>query len=627
MPGARDALCHQALQLLAELCARGALEHDSCQDFIYHLRDRARPRLRDPDISVSLLTLVVTACGLALFGVSLFVSWKLCWVPWRERGLFSGSKDNNQEPLNYMDTETNEQENSEGFLDPPTPCPDSSMKISHTSPDIPLSTQTGERENCAHGVRVQRQVTEPTTSSARHNSIRRQLNLSNPDFNIQQLQKQEQLTGIGRIKPELYKQRSLDNEDGKRSNSKACGKLNFILKYDCDLEQLIVKIHKAVNLPAKDFSGTSDPYVKIYLLPDRKTKHQTKVHRKTLNPVFDEVFLFPVPYNDLVARKLHFSVYDFDRFSRHDLIGQVVVDHFLDLADFPRECILWKDIEYVTNDNVDLGELMFSLCYLPTAGRLTITIIKARNLKAMDITGASDPYVKVSLMSDGRRLKKRKTSTKRNTLNPVYNEAIVFDVPPENIDQIYLSIAVMDYDRVGHNEIIGVCQVGNEAERLGRDHWSEMLSYPRKPIAHWHSLVEEGTCGKRAWEAALTAQEEAPYDWLPGSHALDPEHLAYCKSVLDSFKVHECVESPGPLAVEGCYHRTAKAGRAATCLQFRLSSLQRLVNIVFRGTVRSPEDAGPASRETVGDLYGSTSKKVPNHSLGKGGDQRDMMTH
>lgn len=40
-------------------------------------------------------------------------------------------------------------------------------------------------------------------------------------------------------------------------------------------------------------------------------------------------------------------------------------------------------------DNVDLGDLMFSLCYLPTAGRLTITVIKARNLKAMDITGAS----------------------------------------------------------------------------------------------------------------------------------------------------------------------------------------------------------------------------------------------
>lgn len=60
----------------------------------------------------------------------------------------------------------------------------------------------------------------------------------------------------------------------------------------------------------------------------------------------------------------------------------------------------------------------------------------------------ADPYVKVSSMCDGRRLKKRKTSTKRNTLNPVYNEAIVFDVPPENIDQIHLSIAVMDANRV-----------------------------------------------------------------------------------------------------------------------------------------------------------------------------------
>lgn len=58
-----------------------------------------------------------------------------------------------------------------------------------------------------------------------------------------------------------------------------------------------------------------------------------------------------------------------------------------------------------------------------------------------------DPYVKVSLMCEGRRLKKRKTTTKKNTLNPVYNEAIIFDIPPENVEQVSLSIAVMDYDR------------------------------------------------------------------------------------------------------------------------------------------------------------------------------------
>lgn len=39
----------------------------------------------------------------------------------------------------------------------------------------------------------------------------------------------------------------------------------------------MVKILKALDLPAKDANGFSDPYVKIYLLPDRKKKYQTKV--------------------------------------------------------------------------------------------------------------------------------------------------------------------------------------------------------------------------------------------------------------------------------------------------------------------------------------------------------------
>lgn len=114
-----------------------------------------------PDITVSLLSLVVTACGLALFGVSLFVSWKLCWVPWRERGLLG----NKQESLNYTDTEANDQEYSEEFLGQPTAYPDSSMKISHTSPDIPLDAKAGAKENCVHNVRMHRQITEPTSSA------------------------------------------------------------------------------------------------------------------------------------------------------------------------------------------------------------------------------------------------------------------------------------------------------------------------------------------------------------------------------------------------------------------------------------------------------------------------------
>lgn len=68
------------------------------------------------------------------------------------------------------------------------------------------------------------------------------------------------------------------------------------------------------------------------------------MHRKTLNPVFNETFQFSVPLAELAQRKLHFSVYDFDRFSRHDLIGQVVLDNLLELAEQPPDRPLWRDI-------------------------------------------------------------------------------------------------------------------------------------------------------------------------------------------------------------------------------------------------------------------------------------------
>uniref|UniRef100_A0A670ZM67 Synaptotagmin 3 n=1 Tax=Pseudonaja textilis TaxID=8673 RepID=A0A670ZM67_PSETE len=50
--------------------------------------------------------------------------------------------------------------------------------------------------------------------------------------------------------------------------------------------------------------------------------------------------------------------------------------------------------------------------------------------------GFSDPYVKMYLLPDRRRLKKRKTSIKKNTLNPSYNEALVFDIPQDSMEHV-----------------------------------------------------------------------------------------------------------------------------------------------------------------------------------------------
>lgn len=44
-----------------------------------------------------------------------------------------------------------------------------------------------------------------------------------------------------------------------------------------------------------------------------------------------------------------------------------------------------------------------------------------------------DPYVKISLMLNGKRVKKKKTTIKKCTLNPYYNESFTFEVPFEQI--------------------------------------------------------------------------------------------------------------------------------------------------------------------------------------------------
>lgn len=59
--------------------------------------------------------------------------------------------------------------------------------------------------------------------------------------------------------------------------------------------KLIVGIIQAQDLAAMDMGGTSDPYVKVFLLPDKKKKYETKVQRKNLCPVFNETFIFKVP--------------------------------------------------------------------------------------------------------------------------------------------------------------------------------------------------------------------------------------------------------------------------------------------------------------------------------------------
>ncbi|XP_068122285.1 synaptotagmin-6-like [Hyperolius riggenbachi] len=354
-------LCHKAIHIVKDLCQKQVadLEQRTCTEFLLLLPSDEKLQITEADLSVSLLAVIVIVCGLALVAVFLFLFWKLWWVPWRNKAVSSNTAAAPQNVASFTGVASDKEAMADnfklkdasnlGFLE-------AAVKISHTSPDIPAEVQMSMKEHIMKRTRIQRQTTEPA-SSTRHISFKRHLNrqmhVSSVDFGTDTLQVSEQPTSIGRIKPELYKQKSVDLDDAKKEDTKTCGKINFTLKYDYENETLIVTILKAFDLPAKDFCGSSDPYVKIYLLPDRKRKFQTRVHRKTLNPTFDESFNFPVPYDELPSRKLHLSVFDFDRFSRHDMIGEVILENLFEISDLSRETSIWKDIQYATTEAED----------------------------------------------------------------------------------------------------------------------------------------------------------------------------------------------------------------------------------------------------------------------------------
>ncbi|XP_060118251.1 synaptotagmin-7 isoform X4 [Heteronotia binoei] len=280
---------------------------------------------------------------------------------------------------------------------------------------------------------------------------------------------------------------SEDDEGHDSSSRENLGRIQFSVGYNFQESTLTVKILKAQELPAKDFSGTSDPFVKIYLLPDKKHKLETKVKRKNLNPHWNETFLFEgFPYEKVVQRVLYLQVLDYDRFSRNDPIGEVSLP--LNKLDLTQMQTFWKELKPCSDGSGSRGELLLSLCYNPSANSIVVNIIKARNLKAMDIGGTSDPYVKVWLMYKDKRVEKKKTVVMKRCLNPVFNESFIFDIPTEKLRETTIIITVMDKDKLSRNDVIGKIYLSWKSGPGEVKHWKDMIAHPRQAVAQWHQL-------------------------------------------------------------------------------------------------------------------------------------------
>ncbi|KAG1680236.1 Extended synaptotagmin-2 [Nymphon striatum] len=128
------------------------------------------------------------------------------------------------------------------------------------------------------------------------------------------------------------------------------GRIQLTLRYSDSRNKFIVVVHKAADLVADPNDDQPDPYVKLYLLPDKSkdSKCKTSVCKNTLNPVFDETLDFTVSHSELSKHSLHLSVNSksssgvFSK-SKTTILGQVLIG--MSDVDLNKATTEWFDLE------------------------------------------------------------------------------------------------------------------------------------------------------------------------------------------------------------------------------------------------------------------------------------------
>ncbi|CAG4992294.1 unnamed protein product [Parnassius apollo] len=301
--------------------------------------------------------------------------------------------------------------------------------------------------------------------------------------------------------------------EGARGSVAVRGEVQFSLLYNYRLGALEVGVKRCRDLaPVDTKRNRSDPYVKVYLLPDKSKagKRKTKVKKNTLNPVFEETLSFAQPLASLSARTLWLSVWHADMFGRNDFLGEVT----LPLADvvFDDPAPMWHKLhertEQFEEQQGTRGDLIVGLKFeLQDGGKGTLHVLvkEAKNLLATKPNGLADVFCKSYLLPERGRLAKQKTSVVRRTLNPRWEHTFTYrGLTMQELATRALELSLWDRDRLASNDFMGAVRLslGTGTYMGASVNWMDSMG---KEVALWQTMMQR------------------PNFWVEGSLPLRPQ--------------------------------------------------------------------------------------------------------
>uniref|UniRef100_A0A8D0XLP3 RasGAP-activating-like protein 1 n=1 Tax=Sus scrofa TaxID=9823 RepID=A0A8D0XLP3_PIG len=232
---------------------------------------------------------------------------------------------------------------------------------------------------------------------------------------------------------------------------------------------LNVRVVEGRALPAKDVSGSSDPYCIVKV--DDEVVARTATIWRSLSPFWGEEYTVHLP---LDFHHLAFYVLDEDTVGHDDVIGKISLSREAIAAD-PRGIDSWINLSRVDPDAEVQGEICLAVQMLEDVRGhcLRCHVLQARDLAPRDISGTSDPFARVFWGSQSSE-----TSTIKKTRFPHWDEVLELREMPG--PPAPLRVELWDWDMVGKNDFLGMVEFPPQVlQQNPPNGWFRLLPFPR----------------------------------------------------------------------------------------------------------------------------------------------------
>ncbi|CAH2250659.1 synaptotagmin 3 [Pelobates cultripes] len=308
-------------------------------------------------------------------------------------------------------------------------------------------------------------------------------------------------------------------EAGSFDNANVTGEIEFAIIYNIKTSTLQISIKACKNLAyGEEKKKKCNPYVKIYLLPDKSThgKIKTSIKRNTVDPLFHETLKFTLERSQLETRTLQVSVWHSNTLKRKVFLGEVTIPlEKWDFDDNATQSFNWYQLRSKPKKH-DEGFIQYhgELCVRirlevpPLPNRFQFEEWKSHDpdLKKKDVVqlhlivncarnlslrpdGILNSYVKSCLVIPNKGEKKQSTPVLKKQVCPEWKHSIIFNIQnPRDLKNAQLDLTVWDQAFGGMNDrFLGGISLKSggdintsEAHQSAHCLWQQLLNMPNE---------------------------------------------------------------------------------------------------------------------------------------------------